>query len=156
MELSVKKVWTVFLSWVAEEMFFNLMGTRELMPEILKAFIPTIGATAATVAVFGMLGLLRDWDTSLASRAISDLESFIESGESYFKGVRTLRPPRTEAMRFTVLAQKYMAWTANKVPDGHSLDDTSLNRAARCAEFFRAYVYFRGRWKIYREMKDRK
>ena len=49
-----------------------------------------------------------------------------------------------------------MGWTAKTGVDGYSLDRTSLNKAIRCAEFIRAYGYFRGRWEIYREMKDRK
>lgn len=155
MEITAKKVWTVFLSWVAEEMFFNIMGTRELMPEILKAFIPTIGATAATLAIIGSISLFREWDAALATRAISELESLVESGESFYRDVRRVRtPPRTESTRFAVLATKYIWWMTKPGDDlPSSLGDDFLNKAAHRAEILRTYGYFRGRWVIYRESK---
>ena len=155
MEITAKKAGAVFVSWVAEEMFLNLMGTQELMPEDLKAFIPVIGATAATFAVFWSLSLLRDWDAALANKAISELESLVESGDAFHMRIREANTqPRTESERFGVLVTKYIWWTAKPGEDSPSPDSEFLNKAARCAEILRTYGYFRGRWKIYRRLKD--
>lgn len=143
------------MSWVAEEMFLNFMGTQELMPEDLKVFIPIIGATAATFAVLWCVSILRDWDAALANKAISELESLVESGDVFYRRVRAAQtPPRTESERFAALVTKYIWWTTKPGEDSPSPDSELLNKAARYAEILRIYGYFRGRWKIYRRLKD--
>ena len=86
MYISPKQLWTVFWSWVAEEAFINILGAREMIPELIMAVVPIIGATAATLALFGAIDLLRDWDRRRAQKEIVDLERVASSGDSVFTG----------------------------------------------------------------------
>ena len=152
MHIPAKRAWTVLLSWVAEEAFFNLMGVRDMIPEIVRAFVPIIGATAATMAVWCLIDLLRDWDKNHAKKVVSELESLVSSGRLVFSGVREGEIPKEDFYWFIVITGKYRNWPL-QIKDRHSGADIrgAIDRAEYYAQVFRTYGYLRGRCRVFRD-----
>jgi len=152
MQISARNVATIVLLWIAEEAFINLMGAKDLIPELVKPLVPIIGATAATLAFVGLLGFVRDLDRALAKKIVADLEEFVRSGEEFFSGVKSKHIPRKASYRFTVLGKKHPKWTLVTEKNGvSSLTQTSIFRASYCAEIFRAHGYIRGRLRMWKD-----
>ena len=151
MQISAKGALTIAFLWIAEEAFLNLMGVKAMIPEVVKVFVPIIGATAVTLASVGLMGLVRDLDRSIAKKIVADLEDFVSSGEAFFSGVKSKRIPRKESHRFSVLGKKYPKWTSITDKKGESsLTPISIFRASYCAEIFRAHGYIKGRIEIWK------
>ena len=143
-----------FWSWVAEEAFINILGARDMIPELVMALVPIIGATAATMAFLGIIVLIRDWDKKRAHQTISDLEMLASSGGEVFSGMPSNNVSSKDFSRFIVRAGQYRDWPLHVTdPYSGAKIDGAIHRALYYAEVFRAYGYVRGRWRVYQDKK---
>ena len=122
---------------------------QEAMP-ILEVFLPHIGIGIIVSVVTATIGYLK-W------LLISDLEELQRCGNQvtdWATKPKSHSKPRHETqLRFLKLIKKYRSWVERSGSEKIQNSSEAVLNAAECAETLRAYGYFRGRWKIYCELR---
>ena len=136
------------------DLLLDLWGAKRLISElspIVGALLPPIGAGLIAGTLTFVFLKAREWNAYRANLIATELETYIESGEKFFGGVKANQLPIKPTGTFVVLSEKYKKWVVEIRQDGSpSWNIGSLNQAARIAAVFRAYGYLRGQWRIWR------
>ena len=123
-----------------------------MIPEVLLAFVPILGATAATMAVWMLPHLLREWDERRAKEVISELETLASLGQVSMAGVEKAKLPKDAYYQFLAKAGKYRNWPIKfKDPYFGAKINNVIDRSLYYAEVFRTYGYLRGRFHVFRD-----